>query len=165
MGSECSTCSKCQIGLSEKQNEINRQSIEYPNGKYKNEEVLENKFLNSENKNKIIQYYSNDIGKIIFLQLKIKKFLYKLKPDSNPQNRFYNKNYGTYELSNDNLDIISEKNDNYAEDHSHKEEKHHQLKASNEKFKTLSQKYSTINNNESIGNNKLYKVEQYPMNE
>ena len=43
--------------------------------------------------------------------MKIQKFLNKLKLESELKNSFYKKNYGTYELSKDNLDIISEKNE------------------------------------------------------
>ena len=59
MGSDCSACTKCQIGLSEKENELYRQSIEYQNGTTNNK-------------------YSQNIPEIIFLQIKIKKFLKRL---------------------------------------------------------------------------------------
>ena len=149
MGSDCSACTKCQIGLSEKENELYRQSIEYQNGTTNNK-------------------YSQNIPEIIFLQIKIKKFLKRLKQNLGPKERFYNQNYVTYELSNDNLDIISEKNENNSNEidiNTKKEERHHQIRQSQEKFKTLSQKYSTLNNNESSENNKMYKVEKYPINE
>ena len=147
MGSDCSACSKCQMGQSEKENELNRQSIEYTKD-------------NENNK------YSQNIPEIIFLQIKIKKFLKRLKQNLDTKERFYNKNYGTYELSNENLDIIYEKNiNNEVDTNSIKGERDHKIKQSQEKFKTLSQKYSTLNNNDSPENNKIYKVSKYPISE
>ena len=150
MGLECSACSKCQICGPEDQNEIKSPSIEYPNGKNEIEEIKEikeNTIKNPESKSNLFEYYNKNIPTIIFLQLKIKKFLNKLKSD--PKNRFYNKNYGTYELSNDNLDIISEKNEynKGADTFIKKIENNHKLKSSSENFKLLRQKYSTINKN------------------
>ena len=57
MGSDCSHCSNCESGLSEKENELNRHSIEYPKGSIKNED---NQKLTSDSKNKI---YKN--GKMV----------------------------------------------------------------------------------------------------
>ena len=158
---DCSKCSNCDLSLFEKQNEISRQFIESP-GKIKRDNII----LNIDYKDKRLEYYNKNIPQIIFLQLRVKKFLNHLKQDSDPRDAFYNKNYGTYEISNDNLDIISEKN----EDNNNglkTEENHHQIKHSKEQFKTLSHKYSTLNNYENnvIEINKPYKVENYQIND
>ena len=76
MGSDCSHCSNCESGLSEKENELNRHSIEYPKGSIKKED---NQKLTSDSKNKITEFYRKYIPTIIFLQLKIKKFLNRIK--------------------------------------------------------------------------------------
>ena len=67
MGSHCSNCTKCDLGLSESQNEINNQSINYPKGDTNKEE---SSIINQDYKNRI-SYYKKNIPKIIFLQLKI----------------------------------------------------------------------------------------------
>ena len=166
MGSHCSNCSKCDLGLSESQNEINNQSINYPKGDTNKEE---SSIINQDYKNRI-SYYKKNIPKIIFLQLKIKKLLNRNTKDSDQKDKFYEKNYGNYELSNDNLDIISERkefNSNQADILSRKEENHHQLNCSQEKFKSLTDKYSTLNKNNynSFEIDVPYKVENYQINE
>ena len=101
MGSDCSNCSKCDLGIiSENQNEIDRQSLEYRNGNINREQMIINN-------NKILKYYSEHLSEITFLQINIKKFLEKLKHSSNAKEEFYNKHYGTIELSKENLQIIN----------------------------------------------------------
>lgn len=159
MGSECSNCSKCDLGImSESQNEIDRQSLDYRKGNINREQLINN--LN----NNIIKYYSNYLPKIIFLQIRIKKYLNKVKQFNDPKDTFYKKYYGTIELSPENLVIIGA-NDEYA-DTGNKEYLRHKIKNSNEKFKTLSHKYSSRNdnNNEPIEENKPYKVKDYQIN-
>ena len=89
MGSDldCSNCSKCDLSLFERQNEINDQIIESP-GKRKRENII----LNIDYKDKRLEYYNKNISQIIFLQLRIKKFLNHLKQDSDPRDIFYNDN-------------------------------------------------------------------------
>ena len=102
MGTVCSHCSNCESNLTEEDNELYSRS-------------------STKKKNN----YKDNIPTIIFLQLKIKKFLNKLKQDSDQKNLFYKRNYGINELSNDNLDIISEKNEfnsNEADINSKKED-------------------------------------------
>ena len=108
MGSVCSHCSNCESNLTEEDNELySHSSIKKDN-------------------------YKAKMSTIIFLQLKIKKFLNKLKQDSDQKNLFYKRNYGINELSNDNLDIISEKNEfnsNEADINSKKRRKTTSIKA------------------------------------
>ena len=163
MGSECSNCSKCDLGIiSESQNEIDRQSIEYRNGNLTRDKIMNN------NKNNIIKYYSDHLPTIIFLQIRIKKYLNKLRQSTDPKEDFYSKHYGTVELSQDNLEIIGGNNE-FA-DISNKEQLFHRIQNSKDKFKTLSQKYSSLQNNININNefpgeNKPYKVKDFKIND
>jgi len=101
MGSDCSNCSKCDLGImSESQNEINRQSIEHRNGNINREQLM------NINKINLINYYNNYLPTIIYLQIRIKKYLNKLRKFTDPKNDFYNKYYGSIELSQENLEII-----------------------------------------------------------
>ena len=160
MGSECSNCSKCDLGIvSESQNEIDRQSLEYRKGNINRDHLINLK------NNNIIKYYSNYLPKIIFLQIRIKRFLNKIKQFADPKDTFYKKYYGTIELSPENLVIIGA-NDELA-DTGNKEQLRHKIKNSKEKFKTLSEKYSSIQNdnkNEPIEENMPYKVKDYQIN-
>ena len=159
MGSECTNCSKCDLGIiSERQNEIDRQSIDYRNGNIKRDILLNN--------NNLIDYYKNYLPKIIFLQIRIKKYLLNKRQFANPKDDFYNKYYGTVELSPENLEIIGTNNE--LADINNKGELYHKIQNSKEKFKTLSQKYSSIQNNtkdELSQENKIYKVKDYKINE
>ena len=158
MGSDCSNCSKCDLGIiSENQNEIDRQSLEYRNGNINREQMIINN-------NKILKYYSEHLSEITYLQINIKKFLEKLKHSSNAKEEFYNKHYGTIELSKENLQIINPSQE--LADISNKEQLCHKIQNNNEKFKTLSQKYSSLqNNDEEIDEEKKpYKVKNYRTN-
>ena len=160
MGSECTNCSKCDLGIiSESQNEIDRQSLEYRKGNIKRDILLNNN-------NNIINYYKNYIPEIIFLQIRIKKYLFKNRQFTNPKDDFYNKYYGTVELSLENLEIIGANNE--LADISNKGELFHKMENSKDKFKTLSQKYSSIqnnNNNDLPEEIKLNKVKDYKISE
>jgi len=160
MGSECTNCSKCDLGIiSESQNEIDRQSLEYRKGNIKRDILLNNN-------NNIINYYKNYIPEIIFLQIRIKKYLFKNRQFTNPKDDFYNKYYGTVELSPENLEIIGANNE--LADISNKGELFHKMENSKDKFKTLSQKYSSIqnnNNNDLPEEIKLNKVKDYKISE
>ena len=165
MGLYCSNCNNCNYFISEQQTEINTPSIQYSNEYGRNRGKKENLLYNEK--------YKNNLPKIIFLQLKIKKFINEINQDSHKRDRFYDINYGNNQLANDNLDIISEKNDNdndFESYNSKKKGKHHRIKSS-EKFRTLSNKYNSLNNNDIIDKNasfekdKSYKVEQYQINE
>ena len=156
MGSECSNCSKCDLGIiSESQNEIDRQSLEYRKGNLKRDELI------LKENTEIIKYYNNYLPTIIFLQIKIKKYLHKLKQSINPKDDFYNKYYGNIDLSQENLEIIG--NNNELEDTPKKYQLNHKIQNSNHEFRTLSQKYSSFqnNNNESKEENESYKVKNY----
>ena len=99
MGSECSLCNRCEIIHEEKGNELNNSKIKI-------------KLLGSMSENNIL-YYQNYIPEIIFLQMKIKKFLKKLKDNTNPKEAFYNKiDKNTNDLSNDDLKIIDNNTNN-----------------------------------------------------
>ena len=159
MGSDCTNCSKCDIGIiSESQNEIDRQSIEYRNGNINRDQLILN------NKDNIIKYYNNYLPQIIFLQIRLKKFLNKLKQSTDPKEDFYNKYYGTIELSQENLEIIGANNE--LADISNKEQLYHKIQNSKDKFKTLSQKYSSAqkNSNELQEEKKTNKVKDYKIN-
>ena len=163
MGSDCSNCTKCDLGiLSEKQNEIDRQSLEYRKRNINREELINN------NINKIIEYYNNHLPTIIYLQNNIKKYLKKLQHLKNPQDNFYNKYYGSAELSPENLEIILTNNDNNdISDTNNKENIFHKIQNSKEKFRTLSEKYSSFQNNniEQPEENKSYKVKDLKIND
>ena len=161
MGSDCSNCTKCDLGIiSEKQNEIDRQSLEYIKRNMNREELVNN--IN----NKILEYYNNYLPAIIYLQLNIKKFLKKLQQLKDPQDNFYNKYYGSAELSPENLEIILTNND--LSDINNKEQSFHKIQNSKEKFKTLSEKYISFQNNNNIEQpeeNNSYKVKDLKIND
>ena len=160
MGSDCSNCSKCDLGLmSESKNEINRQSMEYRNGNISREQLV------NINKNNLINYYRNYIPTIIYLQIRIKKYLRKLRQFTDPKDDFYNKHYGSVELSQENLEIIGTNNEFAVINN--KGKLFHKIQNSKDKFQTLSQKYSSTqnNNNEDLPEqNKPYKVKNYKIN-
>ena len=159
MGSECTNCSKCDLGIiSESKNEIDRQSLDYRKGNIKRDILLNN--------NNIINYYKNYLPKIIYLQIRIKKFLLNKRQFTNPKDDFYNKYYGTIELSPENLEIIGTNNE--LADINNKGELFHKIQNSKDKFKTLSQKYSSIQNNQKNDlpeEKNIYKVKDFKINE
>ena len=156
MGLYCSNCNNCNYFISEQQTEINNPNIQYGKKRGKKENLLYN------------EKYKNALPTIIFLQLKIKKFLNDIKQDSYKRDRFYVTNYDNNQFVNDNLDIISEKGDNDNDSYNSKlQGRHHKIKSS-EKFRTLSNKYNSLNNNDkniSFEKNKPYKVEQYEISD
>jgi len=156
MGLYCSNCNNCNYFISEQQTEINNPNIQYGKKMGKKEKLLYN------------EKYKNALPTIIFLQLKIKKFLNDIKQDSYKRDRFYVTNYDNNQFANDNLDIISEKGDNDNDSYnSNNPGRHHKIKSS-EKFRTLSNKYNSLNNNDkniSFEKNKPYKVEQYEISD
>ena len=157
MGSDCSNCSKCDMGImSESQNEIDRQSIEYRNGSLNRElMIIKN--------NQMLKYYNQHLPEIAYLQIRIKRFLNRIKRTTDPKEEFYNKHYGI-ELSKENLEIISPSQE--LPDISNKKQLYHKVQNSKEKFKTLSQKYSSLQNDneENEGNKDSYKVKNYKIN-
>ena len=75
-------CNKCDLGLYESQNEINRFSVNYPST---------NLISNNKNEKLDIAKYKKYEPEIIFLQLKIRKLL--LYKKMNQKEYFYYQNY------------------------------------------------------------------------
>ena len=119
--------------------------------------------------------------KIIFLQLKIRKFL--LNKDNNQKEKFYNENYNMNNISDDNILSIDEqntitKNNNNILYYSNNNPSINYPKQQNSvKYKSYNHKYNSINGEESnvntntgnisknsYNNDNLYRVENLKLN-
>jgi hypothetical protein len=96
-------CNKCDLGFIDSDDEINKHNINYEYNEKNSTDGKENNLLD----NNLIKYKKYE-PEIIFLQLKIRKFLSNKKVDS--IENFYNRNYSLENTSNDNLIIITEEN-------------------------------------------------------
>ena len=169
-------CNKCDLGLYEDQNEINRFSLNYPNTKENFDIISDNNLSNLDN-----HKYKKYEPEIIFLQIKIRKFLLRKKVDK--KNYFYEQNYNLENLSlTDNiipieeqiLDSKNNKNNNIFNNSTNNVSINYPKQRNSEKYKSFSQKYNSMvgedsNDNTNPGNmsknveNKLYRVEKFKL--
>ncbi len=157
-------CNKCDLGLYESQNEINRFSLNYPNTNLIND---------NKNEKQDITRYKKYEPEIIFLQLKIRKLL--LCKKMNQKEYFYYQNYNNLEnMSITDNNIIQTEDQNFdSKNNFFNNSTNNQSVNVNypkyknmEKFKSLSQKYNSItgdDSNENINSGIIFK--KYQVNE
>ena len=171
-------CNKCDLGIYDENDEIDRSSLNYQNNNDKNKKGPENISLGID-----IQKYKKFEPEIIFLQMRIRKLL--LNKKQNPKEKFYNEYYKNNN-DNDNMICLEEQNHNLNNKNnndifyysSSNPSINYPKQQKSEKYKSYSQKYNSMigedsNDNTYSGNissfylnnnNKLYRVENYKIN-